>query len=519
MVEKAISKWLENKKNYLYFDDFLQANCEVFFEKISHILFSARIHRKDLAASSCYFFEKLNNHYKIKCEHPSHYKQTFETFNIEKNEFACNKVLQSHYYFIFSQNNPMIIYVNYLKMLQLLEDEIGRKNSYIKTSKGTTFQNIFKIYSKNEVLRLKNDIYLLYSSFDINSKDKFSSYCERLRTEFINKIYFSKNNESLQEFGVFYPFKTYFDFLEKKHYLFEINMFKFLRIDDEIKNRIDDFFNLYEVNKNHYKNKHTPEEYFSHAGETFYKEYAYFNPFELYEDERFKDDFSILLKFLEKKDFNVQNIINELFEIFNMATFGAVCAQQQSLFFYIEASNLGGREFSPKDYIKKVIKNLEKTRDEQQLNLTFNQKEVLFGLKSVLKHMIDTKINKHKNITMKDLNLENTPLPIKEIIEATLKMAQHFTNNDYGVHKLKDSYELNLNSLADRYELEKKHRTFLNSVLEYIFYDGVPIKKNRNINHTMEKILSKYHNLKMDSRINLTQISDLIPWLHDKYCK
>lgn len=319
-VQNYINAWLKNKKNYIYYNIKEEHSYEKFYIRMIQIFLESLIHTNDHNPAPFYIFIKNKREEEVSTREES-YKRGKNT----------GKSLNQQFY----------------RTIQELVDKVhllNHEKSFTKHDKINMFYKHIGNF-KDEVFKQKN-----YSQYDYGDYRHTNSTLSQIDIEqvdeFLNKIFQEFNRplnygevtnleyKEIEEIALYYPVQYMYNIFDDKHYLFEINPYKFKKITSErkIQHFLFQYFNIdYLANKEIFHNAY--EEMMNlHHGVLYDKAVAYFNPHKLL-DPSYKDDLCPLTEYLQtnKKKNDSDAFYTSLFETLNEITFHVVKVQQECL--------------------------------------------------------------------------------------------------------------------------------------------------------------------------------------------
>lgn len=491
-MKKIILKWLNDKVNYV--------SCQTpdengldFEKKLSKLLFSSRIHIKDLEASNCYIIKIVNQKINYELERPSHYRYNFDNFNVKRNEYVYNKINMAYVSEQFSAKDTMQNRARVVELMKELKHGYETKNTFIENLKNFGYKKIFFDVGSDNVGEFVNsatdnlkDNIFDFSDFDI-------SYVSAMK----------KESKGLEEIGIFYPVVLNHDILEEKHYIIEINHLKFQRKNENFFGKVDNFFRKYGVNSNKSKDIVSLEEYFAHPGFQYSKRCAYFDPFNNY--EKYRDQYNEIESRLIKSKHLFEDFIVELYDLLNQAQFGVVKFQHEAMLNFLQTQRSINRTHSLRELATTMKNKLEKGELGMQ-GLDYQKYNIV--LHCLINQDDDFKFT--KNTIVDDLNgIDSWPIEMKELCQLVIDDIYMTTNKHHesNLQYIYDFYNNSLLKISKKFDLKKKHHKVLSSMLlDLIFFYDKHEKLLKPYNSQIANFITKHTYKKYDDLIDFNKM-------------
>lgn len=503
-MEEIVLKWLKTKRNYIYFSTQESSKAlEQFTERISELLFSSRMHIEELEASESYIIQKRNNLLTIEHDVPTHHKQTYKSYNIDRNEYIYDKAMMYQFLDTLDEKNTphnRSIIFSFLKEIKHRHDVL---NKFIEKHDKFSYKNFFDDFKASITDELLASIYQQFSRLDFDYK----AFYEDFKLRYLDRMKSAIKN--IEELGIFYPFKIDHDIFEKKHYLLEINHLKFLKKDATLMHKINKFHDKYGVNCDKSKPLFSLEAYFAHPGGMLVPQiFAYFDPFK-YKEKYMQPDNMYLFEFVKKSNNNLEEFVLALFDLFNMIQYSVIRFQHENLIDMIIANRSLDRICTLEELIEKQIKQLS-TMPENDLEI------------EVLKFFYQKCKNKELTMSSKidDLGLEINVEPIKSFAQIMLLGLQTLLGKDSSLEHIITIYENSASNLIQKYHLNKKCQTIIFNTINDLctFYNDKQKEKfSRRLNSTLYDVYSQRQKLDFYNEVNFNFVDEFIGRNKEKF--
>lgn len=486
-MKNNIIDWLKTKRNYCYYG--INDSLISYEEKFADMLFFSKVSIKDLCATECYIIEKSKDSIKIIPEIPSHHKYNFENFNVNRNEYVYNKVLMNEILKNYKAEDTLQNRVNIFRLCKELKDSYKRKNKFISSKNCLSFQELF--YTKKEnYMYLIEDIKesIINHNFDYINFEL--SYIDKIKSE----------NRGLLEIGIYYPFVFNHNIFENKYYPFEINHLKFFKKNDNFKAIVKRFYMEFAINSNKSKDIYNLENYFTHPGFQYVKDFAYFNPIINY--EKYSKEYKQIKEHLKVYNFDYKDFIFELFEFLNEVQIICVKFQQENLIDDFRTKRSRNRKYSFRELVDIQIKKyLNRDINDFESNLVYC---ILDSFRKQPANFIFNKNIKIENLSCYD----NYPNDIKAQAQLTLDELLSVLNKSStdNLSYIYEFYLKKLESIIRKYNFKiPQKKIFKNMLLDLIlFYKRDKEEKlSKPYNSTLRKIYEKVQYMEFDNLIEL----------------
>lgn len=487
-MQQHIYHWLKDKANYVYYNSKEELGYSNFYNRFNKAFVKSMIHKEDHEPASFYVVKKIKNReYEVKKEH----------FRVGKN---TGKSLNQEFY----------------RTLQELVDKIYLFNEYNNLSKEMKIEMFYKhlgnainTFSKKKYFEKydplsykkiinKHDIDLLQKN---GYQGQVDDLLERIITEMSSAGSYYKD---IEEIGFFYPAQYKHNLFSNKHYLFEINPYKYkVKLTEKY---VYKFLFKYFVTEYMLDNKACIENYDEnielHHAIKYNENVAYFNPFILL-NESFKldENFESIASWLNdnfKKDGH-KLFYNNLFNTISFLTFWIITAQFQSLFNEIilkkyYSKNMTRKEFITvliddyKSYLCKTLEGCFLDESEASKNEDIEKKKTEY---SILNKMIiyygENKVSKNKKITPDDLDIINEfEKRIFESLQFTIDLYFHRQISLDLLHR--NSLKWIKKELKEYKVPQKFHKSF-----NQILLDTITFCTNSNMKKTFNLHIEQVH--------------------------
>lgn len=426
-MNEAILHWLKSKTNYVYYD-FKNDNFSDFLTREIKIRKSSKISDKDLKASKCYLIESRENGLiDTTLFYPDNHKYSYTNYNsiifshvanIVRLNIVVNKLNEN------TNKNTQLKYLLEIIYLVKHEKEYKFKNKF-KIDLNSMFENI-SISNLEEINNKLSQENIDFSKENIDIiKNEISKY----------RNYFKK-----KEIGIFHPFLTDKNPLEKNHYLFEIDIFKFSKRNTDYKMIFENYYDSFCFTSNTFKMK----EYFSYSGLKFDPYFAYFDPIEHY--EKFKG-------FYRQKEIKENyNTIFVLLNFLNIFQMEVVVNQQELLALKLSNKRSNNRQYSIQERIDNDIYDFDKQADSKidDSVLKLTDEELILEIKK-----------KYSTDFMNKLSIENTINVYKKLLRVL--------SRQYNISKESEKTITDmLLDIANNYSVKNRNKIF-NTIYESLY--------------------------------------------------
>lgn len=343
-MKDTIYLWFKEKANYFYYNIYEEDSYAKFENKMADAFLNALIHTEDHEATPFYIIKKMKN---------EKMKVTFKNFVQGKN--TAKSFNQKHYASLQDIVNKIYLFNNLTKLDD--KEKIKLYTKHLGNAEDEMYHNHF--LEDLDQVRYSNfltlsDLNLLKKNYSLNNINDFFG-------AIVQQISNNSDLKEIEEIGFFYPTQYNHNVFQDKHYLFEINPYKF-HLKSLQNSKINKFLSFYflehplnrRTNFLDYTNTKIP----FHHGKVFTVSVAYIDPLKILE-KKYQADLSMFNAYINK---NIsQEAAKELWlallEKINRLTFYCVIAQFQNLVSSILVKKHNTKNYSKKSFIKLLINN------------------------------------------------------------------------------------------------------------------------------------------------------------------
>jgi len=502
-MQENILNWLDGKVNYVSCKT-PDENVLDFRKKLSKLLFSSRVHFNDLEASDCYIIKTVDQKIDYELERPSHYRYNFENFNMKRNEYVYDKINMACVSEQFSVKDTEQTRAEIMMVMKELKHRYKTKNTFIEKLKKYNYKKIFFDVNSDNVDEFVNSATdnLRDSIFDFRDFD--ISYVSAMK----------KESKGLEQIGIFYPVVLNHDILEEKHYIIEINHLKFQRKNENFFSKVDNFFRGYGVSSDRLKDIMSLEEYFTHPGFQYSKNFAYFDPFNNY--EKYRDQYNEIENRLIKSKYLFEDFIVELYDLLNQVQFGVVEFQHGAMLNFLKTKRSVNRTYSLRE-LATILKNKLEKGEFGMRGLDYQKNNIV--LHCLINQDNDFKFT--KNTIVDDLRgVDSWPIEMKELCQLVINYINMMTNKHHNsnLQYIYDFYNNSLLKISKKFDLKKKHHKVLSSMLlDLIFFYDKHEKLSKPYNSQIANFITKHTYRKYDDLIDFRKMDSFIQTHKDKF--
>lgn len=277
---------------------------------------------------------------------------------------------------------------------------------------------------------------------------------------------------------------------------------------DDIFTIVKNFYKGYAVNTDISEKLFLLEEYFTHPGLQYLKEFAYFDPLKNY--KKYKKEYEKISNAKIIKKLGVKNFLFDLFEVLNQAQMSFVKFQHENLINAIFTS--GSRKKSIRDLIKLEVKIIEEKQLYERNSYDYEHYTVLLALlNSQSGNEAFTTKSKVKNMEI----FHSAPEAIKQYAQLILDNYCNLLNkgDSSKLQYIYDYYKKKLKVVTKKYKLNLDERKKLNEMLLdlILFYgDRSKEKLSKPFNTTFYKIYKKHQRKNLEDIVNFDLKSEFI---------
>lgn len=485
-MQKIILEWLKQKDNYVYCEMNANYQSEIFNQKLLTLHLYSRIHYDDLTSSPLYIVEQSSLKTIIeKYQLPDDKELKYQNFNGKFNKYVYYKTLLYQHTKNITTTDSVQNRAIILDLINKIKLQSSKESKYVATIENfSIFQSFLKFF-KEQVCKYQNDITnsLIIKEFDF----------EDFQRTYLDKIYHQLEN--LEEIGIFFPFVLNHDPYIKKHYLFEINNNKFQKNDVFLPQIITNFYEKYPINVDRAQQLRTLADYFAHPGITFYKNFAYFDPFQ-FAQKYLQKKSSYLMDFVSKK-YDLQKFLHALFDILNEIQFNVVFLQHKNLDLLLDINRSKNRPLSLKDLIGIQIKQMS---DDPQ----FFKSPNLYVM-NCFKKIVDSNKIHSKTLDLKKFVLPDEPAYIQKLAKDILTELLVYTEFESSLNHIFENQKKLFHHLIEEYHLNKKCEKILDNMIYdlMVFYHDLENEKLTNsLNSTLMKIFNEKQGIEFSQLVN-----------------
>lgn len=343
-MKDTIYLWLKEKANYFYYNIYEQDSYAKFEKKMADAFVNALIHTEDHEATPFYIIKKMKN---------EKTNVTFKNFVQGKN--TAKSLNQKHYASLQDIVNKIYLFNNrtkledkekiklYIKHLGNAEDEMCH-NHFLEDLDPIRYSSFLTL----------SDLNLLKENYSLNNINDFFD-------AIVHQISNNSDFKEIEEIGFFYPTQYKHNVFQDKHYLFEINPYKF-HLKSLQNSKINKFLSLYYLK--HSLDKRTDYlDYINskiplHHGRVFTVSIAYVDPVKILE-KKYEEDLFMLQTYMNQSMSQeaAKGLWLILLEKINELTFYYVIAQFENLVSSILVKEHNTKNYSKKSFIKLLIDN------------------------------------------------------------------------------------------------------------------------------------------------------------------
>lgn len=486
-MQKIILEWLKQKDNYVYCE--MNANCpsEIFNQKLLTLHLCSRIHYDDLTSSPLYVTEKFRHKTTIEKHQLFNGKELqYQNFNGKFNEYVYYKTLLYQHTKNITTTDSVQNRAIILDLINKIKLHSSKESKYIATIENfSIFQSFLKFF-KEQVCKYQNDITNTFIIKEFDFEDFQRTYLDKINYQL----------ENLKEIGIFFPCVINHDPYDKKHYIFEINNKKFKKNDIFLPQIIKSFYEKYPINVDKTQPIKTLADYFAHPRITFYKNFAYFDPFQ-FAQKYLQKKSSYLIDFVSKK-YDLQKFLHSLFDILNEIQFNVVFLQHKNLDLLLDINRSKNRPLSFKDLVDIQIKQMsEDPRFFKSPNLY---------VMNCFKKIVDSNRIHSKTLDLEKFVLPDEPDYIQKLAKDILTELLIYTEFESSLNHIYENQKKLLHHLIQEYHLNKKcEKIFDNMIYDLmVFYHDLENEKLTNsLNSTLMKIFNEKQGIELSQLVNI----------------
>lgn len=489
-VQNYINTWLKNKKNYIYYNIKEEHSYEKFYIRMIQIFLESLMHTDDHDPAPFYILTKS------KKEKEASLKK--ESFKRGKN---TGKSLNQQFYRTIQELVDKVHLLNHGKSFTK-HDKINMFYKHIGNFQDEVFKQ--KIYSQYDYINYRH-INGELSEIDVEQIDEF---LDRIFQELKRPLNYGEitnlEYKEIEEIALYYPVQYTHNIFDGKHYLFEINPYKFKQITSEqkIQHFLFQYFNIdYLANKEIFHNAY--EEMINlHHGVLYDRAVSYFNPYKLLEPS-YEVDLSPFTDWLESNN-KTKNCTDafytSLLETLNEITFHTVKAQFESLLNSILMKEYNSKNILKKDFVEFLYLENKKKFNKAETEFSVLEEKIFSILGEINEFYKGNSMTKNNKITAEDLNLSD--YLEKGIFEYILKSIDLFYNKHKSLDFIYDTSVMLLKELLKSYNIPQKlHKAFEGILLDIVTFETasnmkMPFNSHIEMVHrgvSKKKLLKEYN--------------------------
>lgn len=450
-MKDFIYSWIKNKQNYIYYCIKEEDGYKKFYTRLTNAFLQALITTEEHEATPFYIFLKYKN---------KDYEIHYETLKKGKN---TGKSLNQEFY----------------KTLQAIVDKVHLYNFEKELNEDERMFMFFKHLENSEQTPKKKYFYR-YDPLEYKKIDTIPSTNFLLQTvshlqindylyELIKNIKKYDEYKNLEEIGFFYPVQYKHNIFENKHYLFELNPYKFQNntVSQNTEKYLIKNFNLdYFQNKQYfhqlYKNKVA-----THHSKCYDKSIAYFNPLLLL-NVHYEKEISILTTWFEKNKIKepIESFYYSLFDTLNELTYYGIYTQFENLLNTILMNKYNSKRISKKDFVELLLiqkKQVIYSKDKIHIS-EYKKIEVLDKIR---KFYEKSKIEKNHKLNYQELKIDDAY--DKVIFFEVQNAIDLFYNKQKSLQALYTNSLQLIKNLLKSYKMPQKlHKAFRKIILDLL---------------------------------------------------